>query len=244
MNENDATTHHEVVELLPWHVTHRLSAEESKLVEDHLAGCVDCREDAEELRALEAAVVASNEELPRPATNLMARVLDRIDAFEREQTNKGIEPRWNFWRWLGQPKLALAQLIILILLVSATVISLVRANRFESLAAREQQRAETLTAQLTDEQKRYRTLVETGTETQRTVARLNIILQPEASEKQIRELLSSINASFAQGPSALGVYVITIPVAEGSTRQATQDAALKVLRSKPRIIAFAESKPE
>ena len=244
MRENDSKNHHEAAELLPWHVTHKLSAEESRRVEAHLAHCPACRQEAEELKALEAAVVTSNEELPRPATNLMARVLDRVDAYERQQAGMKAERSWNFWQWLGQPKLALAQLMILILLASVAVFNLVRAGRFQSLAQRERQRAELLTAQLADEQKRYRTLAETTDGSQKNVAKLNVMFEPEASEKQIRELLSSINASISQGPSALGLYVIAIPVDEGLTPDVTQEAALKILRSKPRIVAFAEGKPE
>ena len=244
MNEHDSATHREIAKLLPWHITHQLSFEESQRVEEHLAGCAACREDLEELRALEGAVLSENEELPQPSTNLMARVLDRVEAVEREQTTSRSEQRWNIWQWLGQPQVALAQLIVLVLLATATVVALMRANRLQLLAVREQERAETIATQLADEQKRYRTLVETGGEAQRNVAKLNIIFQPEASEKQIRDLLSSVNAGIAQGPSSLGVYVLTIPVAEGLTRPATEDAALKALRARRDLVAFAESKPD
>lgn len=240
--ENDPRSHHEVAELLPWYVNKTLPTERSSQVDAHIAVCADCQREIAALKALEAAVADVNEQLPRPSTNLMARVMDRVDAYENQRTRSKDKPSWRSWAWIARPGFVLAEVVAIALVVAATAVFITRASRFESLAAQERARADAAAAQLLEQEQRYKTLAENRTDHQKDLARINVIFRPEARGKEISELLLSIKASIAQGPSPLGLYVVVVPVPEGSDRQRAQDEAVKKLRSNQRIVAFAESK--
>jgi septal ring factor EnvC (AmiA/AmiB activator) len=78
---------------------------------------------------------------------------------------------------------------------------------------------------------------------QTKTARINAAFQEKATEKAIRELLASLKANIAHGPSTLGIYIITVPVAEGQTEQAAVENAVERLRSRPDLVRFAEAQP-
>lgn len=241
---NEPKTHREISELLPWYINKTLSPDESKKVEAHLAGCAECRNDTEALKALETSVVASNEQAPRPSTNLAARVMDRVEAYERERTRSADQRGWTLRSWFTQPSLALAELAAIVLLAAAVAIYVGRASRFESLAGSEGRRADAALAALAEQEKRYQTLAQNCPDTRRNIVTVNVVFSPAASEKEIRDLLSKINASITQGPSPLGVYIIAIPVSEGSDRRQVQDQTVRELRARPLVVAFAEGKLE
>lgn len=241
---NESKSHREVADLLSWYLNKTLAAEESERVETHLAGCADCRRELEALKALEAAVVASNEQLPRPSSNMAARVIEAVDAYELQRARQKYKGSWSLWSWLAQPRFALAELLVILLLAGATAVFVARANRFQSLANQERLRADAAAKQLAEQNERYRTLAESCPDAQKNLAKVNVIFQPQASDEEIREMLMSLKANIVQGPSALGVYVVGVSVSEGLDRRGAQDEAVRRLRSKPQVVQFAEGRLE
>jgi hypothetical protein len=250
--------HARIVELLPWHVSGALSTDQSAQVEAHLTDCEDCRREIEELGILQSAVVDSNEEIS-PSPHLMSRVMDGIDEYEEKRSRPKIKrlfARLRTWG-LASPQLALAQSLILILLASALGIFIARSGHYQSLFDQEKERAninEKLLAEerklLAEERNKLKTLA--GNDSLRMMdsdisqtktARINAAFQEKATEKAIRELLASLKANIAHGPSTLGIYIITVPVAEGQTEQAAVENAVERLRSRPDLVRFAEAQP-
>ncbi len=76
---HEATCPPDVLALIPWYPDGTLSASERGTVEAHAAGCTACRE---EIHALLGGFEApTNVDVP-PATEILSRVLDRIDQSE------------------------------------------------------------------------------------------------------------------------------------------------------------------
>src|SRR5262245_36110475 len=77
-----AQSHDEVQALLPWFANGTLDEAEHAWVETHLGRCSQCRAEAEECRALGAAVRTGETMAPAPHPAELARLLARIDAAE------------------------------------------------------------------------------------------------------------------------------------------------------------------
>ncbi|MEW6210637.1 MAG: zf-HC2 domain-containing protein [Acidobacteriota bacterium] len=243
--------HKRIIELLPWFVSGALSSGQSEQVEAHLTTCADCRREIEELNMIHSAVADSNEEI-LPSPRLASRVIDRIDEYEEERSRPGTKKlfaRLRAWK-LASPQLALAQSLMLIILASALGVFIARAGRYQSLFDQEKQRAninEKLLAEerklLAEERNKLRTLsgASSGNISSEKTARINVAFQDRATEKAIRELLISLKAVIAHGPSALGIYIIAVPVAEGQDNRA--ESAVERLRSRPDLVRFAEAQP-
>lgn len=79
---DDESGHDGVWLLLPWYTNDTLQPEERRRVEEHLAACVRCREEAARGGELAAALHASQDSAPSPHPIHLARLMARIDATE------------------------------------------------------------------------------------------------------------------------------------------------------------------
>jgi hypothetical protein len=78
----DLRRHERVWDLLPWYVNGTLAATERAAVEDHLAACPLCRQEAESCRRIGAMVRAVEEVAPSPHPVQLARLMSRVEQAE------------------------------------------------------------------------------------------------------------------------------------------------------------------
>ncbi len=212
-NPNPPAPCREVVELLPWLAGGTLEPAERAQVEQHLASCAACREEAERCRDERQLLRAQAAPSPSPHPTHLDRLFVRIergDGLGEEgdgQTAPAagpLAPRRQSWlrrtpapaRWLLAAQLAaLAGL------------------GFWTL----QERADAPPA--------FRTL---GAATA-PAGDLRVVFAPTTSEAELRALLLSIRAILVAGPSAAGAYTLALPADE------SREAALALLRADPRV---------
>jgi hypothetical protein len=75
--------HENVWLLLPWYANGTLEAAERTLVQEHLGGCSACRDELARCGGLAAALAAGPENAPSPHPIQLARLMERIEASER-----------------------------------------------------------------------------------------------------------------------------------------------------------------
>lgn len=80
MNEHDALSHEQAIELLPWLVNDSLAATEKAAVVAHARSCVVCRRELAELEALRDEIGAAGTQADSPPVD-MRRINRRIDEY-------------------------------------------------------------------------------------------------------------------------------------------------------------------
>jgi hypothetical protein len=223
----DARRHGEALRLLPWLVTGRLDDEERAWVEQHAAGCSDCRRELEELHALRDACRQAAGEPGEMDADLQARTpvaTSGADADWRrlrarlQPPQRVHEPRWRppHWQWRQRPRwLGWA------VAAQALTITLLGAAWWRSPAA------PTAPAQ-------YRTL---GATPAVAVGNLVIVFDPRLDESRLRGLLLASEARIVDGPNEAGAYVLAVPPAR---LPMVRDA----LRAAPGVTLVASLGPE
>jgi hypothetical protein len=192
--------HREVQHLLPWYVTGTLDGADTARVEAHLGVCPTCQAELGQEQRLSAEVAG----LPLGAEQGWARMLRRLDAavVERRPAAGARRPLFRGWT-RGTPWLqwALAAQVVLILGVGGLIL-------------REAQPA------------RYHVL---GAQPASAAGNIVVIFRPDASEKDMRELMKENAARLVDGPTASSAYVLRV----SSDRRA---AALKTLRDSAHVV--------
>lgn len=225
MREQEAhgeRVHQRVWELLPWYANGSLAERERERVEAHLAACLRCQEEERVCRRMAGDVVRGGEIAPAPHPVQFQRMLARIEESEREEK----ESAGGGWRLLAPLRslvqatprplrgALLAQAAVILLLVGFLAWSLSRPA-----------------AQLPAD---YRVLESPAPAPVPTV-RLTVMFQPNATERQIREVLHGVSGKITTGPSGMGAYTVEIPAAGDPA-----GAVLARLRSEPQVVMFAE----
>ena len=117
--EIEALAHQRVRKLLPWAASGRLDATERKLVEEHLATCAACREEAafdERLRAVTPSAGAAPD-----MDAALARLLPQLDEKAAPR-----QPRWMQWGLAAQ---------FLLIAALGTMLARQPANQYHLLGA-------------------------------------------------------------------------------------------------------------
>lgn len=210
--------HERVWGLLPWYVNGTLPQRERERVEDHLEVCRRCQEEERVCRRTAEAVQGAGEVAPTPHPVQLQRVLARIDETERTE-------RASRWR-LASPfrslieaaprplrSVLVAQAAIIILLAGVIVWQKLRSG------------PEGVPGPAV-----YRTLSDAPS-ARGPVLHLRVMFSPQATERQIRELLLDVRGEITGGPSPLGVYTVEVPAGRDSLR-----AVLARLRSEPQVM--------
>lgn len=201
-----AARHAAVAELLAWYVNGTLAPAERALVERHLDGCADCREQVAFWGQLSPALAeVAVAPVPHPAQlrALLAR-LDAAPAGEPDveaSAGRVASPRATRWLLLGQAAAIVA-------LAATLLVAVRRAPEagFHTLTAAAEASAS---------------------------ARLRVVFDERASERELRALLVPLGASFVGGPSPLGVYTLELPA------DAELAATIAALRAQP-LVRFVE----
>ena len=216
--------HQRIWELLPWHVNGSLAERERERVEAHLAACLRCQEEERACRQMAGAVARGGEVAPAPHPVQFQRVLARIEESEREERESTggrrlLAPLRSLVRATPRPLRGalVAQAAVILLLVGFLAWSMTRPS--------------TAPAAL---QPAYRTLSNPDAAPVPT-ARLRVMFSPQATEKEIRDLLHGIHGEITAGPSPSGAYTVEVPAASDPA-----GVVLARLRSEPQVVLFAE----
>ncbi|HKE32587.1 MAG TPA: zf-HC2 domain-containing protein [Candidatus Angelobacter sp.] len=218
--------HQEIIELLPWYANQTLADEERKLVEMHLADCRDCAKEVESLKAMRKTVVEVGDSGPVLSPFALNRALAEIEDYERtrtttaraaivaEQEKKGFWARW----WQPTPVFAraliAAQIVLVLALGSVTLYQYAHPNIIFKTSS--------------------------GGVDDKTSTRITVGFNEDATEQEIRQTISGIEGQIVEGPSALGLYTIQVPIPR--ERAAEIDKVLQTLRQNSRVVRFAAEK--
>jgi hypothetical protein len=224
LDDQGERTHQRIWEILPWYANGTLAEAEREKVETHLAVCPRCRDEEEVCRRMATAAKAVGEVAPSPHPVQLRRMLARIDESEGEERSGAA-----WWR-RGAALRALVEatpgpLRVSLLAEAAIILLLVGLVVWQELRLRP--------ALASAPPAVYRTLSDASPAPVPTKG-VRVMFSPQASEREIRDLLLGIRGQLVAGPSPLGVYTVEVP-ADGDPMK----AVLARLRSEP-LVAFAE----
>ena len=216
--------HNEIIELLPWYANQTLEENERKIVEMHVAECSECADEVKNLTAMKKAVIESEDQGPALSPFALNRALAQIEDYEREKNAPtSFKPdqlpvAWGSW-WRLKPVFARALIAAQIVLVLAL-------------------------GGLTVYQHAHPTVIYTTTSgssgENKASTRIAIQFSDTATEQEIRKTILGIRGKIVDGPSALGLYTVELPVAREN--RAEIDQALQTLRQNQHVIRFAAEK--
>lgn len=212
-------THDKIMELLPWYANETLEEHERRTVAEHLQTCAACRRELEEFRIFSDAEAALSQSAPDLPEGMLERALTRIDELETE-SKQSLGGRFSGWLrawWTPTPSFAKTVLVTQFALVLGF------AGLYLSLAPGPEM-----------------TTLGGGGEHPSGQTRIRVRFAEVAVEKAMREVLRSVDASIVSGPSALGVYTISLSLEPGE-EEAIQKA-LEVLR-RSEVVDYAERAP-
>ena len=221
LDEQGGRMHQRIWELLPWYANGTLAESEKEKVEAHLADCPRCQEEEEICRRTAMAVKSVGEVAPSPHPVQLQRMLARIEENETEERSRA-----GWWR-RGLPLRALVEatpgpLRVSLVAQAAVILLLVGLLVWQQLR--------TPSAAPPAE---YVTLSDPAPAAVPSLG-LRVMFSPQATEREIRDLLHGIRGQIVAGPSPMGVYTVEVP-ADGDPLK----VILARLRSEPQV-AFAE----
>jgi hypothetical protein len=188
----DDPEHGKATELLPWLVNDTLTGSERVRVERHLAECVACRSEMEDLRMLQASI--AEDDADSVVTHAFSRVNARLDEV---RPGLGAKP---ILRWIaGQWRQTRPWLRGAVIAQSALVAVLIGALLGQSAPHY------------------YRTLATTPARVS-AGAQIVVVFNSSVRETELRSLLLDLHAHIVDGPSPTGAY--TLEVAQGEERAA------------------------
>lgn len=189
--------HHEALLLMPWYVTGALEGDERSRLEAHLEACAECRD----ALAFERRLASETAALPADASGVeaaWAAVRQRLDAPARSRSRPRSAPSWRGRAthlaraaapWIGW---AVAAQFVLALGVRALMPSMLAPQPAVSGAT-------------------YHALAASQAPVAADVA---VIFRPEARVADIRRLLLASHARLTDGPTAAGVWLLSVPPTE------------------------------
>lgn len=220
--------HSEIIELLPWYTNSTLSEDERKAVETHLADCSECAREVKNLAIMRNAVIDTGNKAPVPGANALNRALAQIEDYERSRdqatqkaaSRPGIAERisrlWSGW-WRPTPLLARAIIAVQLVLVLGFGAALVYQQNQNAI---------------------YTT--SSGPAGDKASTRIAVGFSDGAIEQDIRQTILAVHGKIIDGPSALGLYTVQVPIAPEHSQEI--DNVLKALRQNQRVVRFAEQK--
>jgi len=224
-------THNEVIELLPWYVNQSLAENERQDVAAHLSNCAPCGRELEVYESIQLAVVETAEAVPEPSKDLFRRAMGDIQHYEQQKAEQAETSSisWltgflaqvgeTLFGWIGPaPVLArvvvATQFLLVVALAGGLSLSLWKQGDYVTESGKTSGRGD-------------------GT----TIA---VRFNESITEAQLRQTVAEINGTIVAGPSALGLYMIEVPIPPNKTDDV--DKILQSLKSKSTIILNAERK--
>ena len=220
--------HQEIIELLPWYANQTLDDDERKMVEMHLADCRDCAKELESLKAMRKTVVEVGDSGPALSRFALNRALAEIEDYERTRTSaaraagaaQATQETKGFWARWWQPTpvfaraLIAAQIVLVLALGSLTLYQYSHPNIVFKTSS--------------------------GGVNDKTSTRITVGFSEGATEQEIRQTILGIQGQIVEGPSALGLYTIQVPIPR--EKAAEIDKVLQTLRRNTKVVRFAAEK--
>lgn len=194
-------------DMIPLYMDGLLSSDEKNEFELQLKNDPALKAEVEEFRMLQESYDGLEDDLPEPSDDVFARIMDKIE--EAPVTQKEKTQTFSFFEFLNSvsdyvrpaftaPKLAWSVAAVQMAVLVILVFSFPDNTKFETLS-------------------------DPGSKPD-TGIHLNVVFEETAMEKEIRVLLSSIDAEFASGPGTGGMYVISLG------ENAQKEKAVEVLK--------------
>jgi len=212
-----------ILELLPWYINGRLSAEDRAKVNHHLQHCVQCTAELNVHQHIQAAITApvTVEIAPQPSFN---KLWDKITAAEDAELSGKDNDQSSFKSLLQdfipdtREWLRRHWMPIVISAQAAAIIALISLLVFQHQPS-------------SDGNAAYRTV--TSSTTANGVV-IHVVFDDAIRLADIKDILLRSNLQVSSGPTAAGVYSLTPVNAETNTQ-----LTVKTLRDDPRV-RFAE----
>lgn len=172
-------SHEQVSALLPWLINGSLSENEKDALMEHANSCLDCRREAKQLKALQAALSRESalSSVPRPK---LSRMMKRIEEYEDCRTFNPVARLMDYCTRNRRSLLA-AQGVAIVVIVAL----------FMWPATNEPQ---------------FRTL--TQIENLSSGSYIRTVFKPGISESDLMQFMANYDLDVVSGPSARGVYTL------------------------------------
>lgn len=229
MMSDKQLTHEEINLLLPWYLNGTLDTEEKEVVKKHLSDCPLCHMEMEELKTLRRTIMEANEAqnqiLSVPVEKMEMDVMDRIDAYEEnaEQNPQRVpiiesQSLWTkvqgFFDGITMPAMSPVGMAALFIIQFAIILGLAGTLLFS--------------------EPEYEVL-SVDTQTARDMGpTIMISFKDSATEREIRDLLNSIDGRIIDGPKTGGLYIVELPKELDS--QNNLDSEIEKLKSNTDVV--------
>jgi predicted anti-sigma-YlaC factor YlaD len=218
VTDASGSQHRQSWDLIPWIINGTASEPERRVVEEHLNGCVDCRQELEFQRRLQRAV-AHEGNLDSDAESSWARLSERLDA--ESEAAPAARPRR-----VGRADRRWMQWVMAAMLVQGVGLGVLGTALWSRASSGSLNAPATSGA--------YRVLSSSLPASQPATVR--VVFAPTMSLGELSTILANAHLQVVSGPSDADVWSLG-PAGE-STRSAT-DAAVRTLRSSSNV-RFAE----
>jgi hypothetical protein len=219
--------HSEIIELLPWYANATLAEDERRVVESHLAECPECAREVAGLAKLQKSIIEIGNQTPASSSMALNRAMAEIENYERSRVQPA--PARGIWErlssslggwWKPTPMLARA-----VIAVQLAVVLGFAAVIFYQHSQINQNDVYTTSS---------------GPSGDKNNTRIAVGFNQAATEQEIRQAVLAVHGKIIDGPSALGLYTLQVPVAPD--RAGEVENVLKTLRENQHTIRFAEQK--
>jgi anti-sigma factor RsiW len=206
---------HPEVELLPWYANGTLGEADRQRVAQHLESCRDCSRELEDLSEIRRVLTELSRQEAEPSARVYRSVMARVAADRAGQNPAHEDTSWvmgvdRWFRSLLMPQWVptLAAVMLIAQMGLLLWITLPPVDREEV------------------------TTRSVGMPTQ--APRIAVVFQPSATEASIRSLLNRLHARVVDGPTAEGMFTISVGAGDPT-------AALALLREEGNVVRSAEA---
>jgi Putative zinc-finger len=212
------TTHEHWRQVIPWYANGSLSAEERAEAEEHLKTCAACQSEVQWLQNVRISLTSIPEEAP-DASASFAKTMAAIDSLEASKTS--VPGNWfaGLLNVIWNPPVPMARLVF-----AAQLILIVALGLYSFRPQRTGPGFTTLS----------------GSEASAGGARLTVNFAPNTTVQQMNDSLTLIGGKIVSGPSALGMYVIELPISAEKDKEI--QSVIDRLRAN-NAIRFVEREP-
>ncbi len=199
-NQTNKNEHETIAALLPWLVNGTLSAKESKRVEAHLLLCDQCRNQVSQLQTVNKQVAEEKSEW-EPSSAHFSSILSEVERSEPvtpKQKKTKHKSRFGFFENLLQTPNPVRWTLAI---ESVAIVALLTVWNISPQMG------------LPSNVELYQTLSDNPQEkpTQDT-GRIRLLLDDAMTTADLTQLLQQTDAQIRQGPSALGLFVVEVPL--------------------------------
>ncbi len=215
-NQTNKNEHEIIAELLPWLVNGTLSAKESKRVEAHLQHCDKCRNQVSQLQTVNKQVADEKSEW-HPSSAHFSSILSEVESFESvapKQKKTKHKSRSGFFENLLQTPNPVRWTLAI---ESVALVALLTVWNISPQMG------------LPSDEELYQTLSDNPQErSTQNMGRIQLLLNDAMMTAELTLLLQQTDAQIRQGPSALGLFIVEVPL-----QQIKQ--ALEIFRSNQQV---------